>query len=68
MNRSIELLKAAFLKRKLNPTSISPQAEEMCNIIDGFAEKHCFDRDRYDERIKKLEETVARLEKASQPE
>ena len=37
-------------------------------VLDHFHELHCFDRNRYDERIRKLEATVARLDKEGHAE
>ena len=66
-NSSLELLKVALKRRGLTGP-INPVAEEMCKIIDHFNEQHWHDRDRYDERIKKLEGEIARLKSKGQDE
>ena len=51
-NSSRELFHA-FVKKGLT------DREALFAILDHFAQLHCFDRDRYDERLKKLEQGEA---------
>ena len=66
-NSCLELLKNALLRRGAS-TQISPQAEELSKMLDHFNQLHWHDRDLYHERIKKLEATIARLDKLGHPE
>lgn len=56
MNSSRTLYQS-FLKKDMEKTAA------MFAVIDHFTRLHCFDRDRYDERIKQLEARVSELEK-----
>jgi hypothetical protein len=67
MNSSLELLKNALVRRAASAV-VSPQAEEICRIIDHFNSQHWHDRNRYDEQIKALEAKLAKLDKASHGE
>ena len=62
MNRSFESLKARLIRRGANLAHASTAAEIMCDILDEKEQLWFNDRNRYDERIKRLEAKVARLE------
>jgi polyhydroxyalkanoate synthesis regulator phasin len=61
-NDTLTLLRETLRKRGANTAVISSAAEELCKIIDHINTQHWQDRDRYHERIKQLEDRVAKLE------
>ena len=66
MNSSLELLKASLAKRGIKSGAISPQAEEICKLIDHFNEQHWHDRNSYGAEIKRLKSRIAKLEGPSE--
>lgn len=57
MANDAKTLFQSFVKKGLS------DRDALYAILDHHAQLHCFDRDRYDERVKKLEEQNAELER-----